>query len=73
MHIAKETCYNLDRCKCQGRNCIGLSEEISSDDSDSETGMQMVIEGSPLETDPLEEDFPPSTDDNDQRRGDTEV
>lgn len=33
----------------------------------------MAIEGSPLETDPSEEDFPPSTDGDDQRRRDTEV
>ena len=38
VHIAEETCYNLDRCKCRGRSFIGSSEEISIDDSESETG-----------------------------------
>ena len=62
VHIAEETCYNLDRCKCRGRSFIGSSEEISSDDSESEIGTQMAIKGITLETDPSEEDIPSSTD-----------
>lgn len=41
-------------------------EEISSDDSESEIGTQMVIEGITLETDPSEEDIPSSTDGDEQ-------
>ena len=49
VHIAEETCYNLDRCKYLGRSFIGSSEEISSDDNESEIGTQMAIEGIMLE------------------------
>ena len=62
VHIAEETCYNLDRCKCWGRSFIGSLEEIIFDDSESEIGTQMAIEGVILETDPSEEDTLPSTD-----------
>ena len=71
MHIAEETCYNLDRCKYLGRSFIGSSEEISSDDNESEIGTQMAIKGITLETDPSEEDIPPSTDGDEQSRRDT--
>ena len=66
MHIVEETCYNLDRCKCREKSFIGSMEEISSDDSESEIGTQMVIEGITLETDPSEEDIPSSTDGDEQ-------
>ena len=62
VHMAEETCYNLDRCKCWGRSFIGSLEEIIFDDSESEIGTQMAIEGVILETDPSEEDTLPSTD-----------
>ena len=60
VHMVEEKCYNQDKCKCWGRRFIGSSEEISSDDSDSEIGTQTMNEDVMSETKLSEEDSLPS-------------
>ncbi|KAG5052387.1 hypothetical protein JHK87_004585 [Glycine soja] len=58
--------YSKDRCKCWGRISIGSSEEISSDDSESEIGTQMMNGDVMSEIEPSEEDFLPSAEGDEQ-------